>query len=113
MEIAACNALILAGNMCRVTVYAIAQLSIHDRDGYGRYVAAFMPVLQQYGGRLLVADERPEVVEGQWTGDKVVVVAFPDRDALTAWATSPEYRQISKDRLAATDGVVLAVRGID
>ncbi|WIM93314.1 DUF1330 domain-containing protein [Actinoplanes oblitus] len=94
-----------------MTVYAIAQLTIHDRDGYGRYVAAFMPILQQYGGRLLVADEHPEIVEGQWDGDKVVVVAFPDRNALDAWANSAEYRQISKDRLAATDGVVLAVRG--
>ncbi|WP_412736581.1 DUF1330 domain-containing protein [Krasilnikovia sp. MM14-A1259] len=94
-----------------MTVYAIAQLSIHDRDGYGRYVAAFMPVLQQYGGRLLVADEQPEIVEGQWDGDKVVVVAFPDRDALIAWANSAEYQQISKDRHAATNGVVLAVRG--
>jgi uncharacterized protein (DUF1330 family) len=95
-----------------VTVYAIAQLSIHDRVRYDRYVAAFMPVLMKYGGRLLAADERPEIVEGHWTGDKVILIAFPDRDTFRMWATSAEYRDISKDRLAATEGVVLLVRGL-
>jgi hypothetical protein len=37
---------------------------------YDRYVAAFMPVLRKYGGRLLAADERPEVVEGQWAATR-------------------------------------------
>jgi uncharacterized protein (DUF1330 family) len=96
-----------------VTVYAIAQLSIHDRPRYDRYAAAFMPILSMYGGRLLVADGRPTVEEGQWSGDRVVVMEFADRDAFGRWSKSPEYQEISKDRLAATDGVVLLVRGLD
>jgi len=42
-----------------VTVYAIAQLAIHDRERYQQHVAAFMPILTKYGGRLLAADEIP------------------------------------------------------
>jgi uncharacterized protein (DUF1330 family) len=95
-----------------MTVYAIAQLSIADRARYDRYAAAFMPVLRRYGGQLVAADEAPEVMEGRWRGDKVVVVAFPDREALLRWARSPEYEEIAVDRRAATDGVVLVVRGI-
>ena len=95
-----------------VTVYAIALLSVHDRARYDRYVAAFMPVLRKYGGRLLAADDRPEVAEGQWNGDRVVVLEFPDRGAFTSWATSPEYLEIAKDRLAAADTDVLVVRGL-
>ncbi len=95
-----------------MTVYAIAQLTIHDRARYDRYAAAFMPVLTKYGGRLLAAEDRPAVVEGQWSGDRVVVLAFPDRDAFTKWVSSAEYLEISKDRLAATDGVVLLLRGL-
>ena len=95
-----------------MTVYAIAQLCIHDRARYQRYVAAFMPILARYGGRLLAADEHPEVTEGQWDRDKVVLLAFPDRETFAAWATSPEYREISADRLAAADTVALLVRGV-
>ena len=95
-----------------MTVYAIAQLSIHDRARYQRYVAVFMPVLTKYGGQLLAADEHPEVTEGQWDRDKVVLLAFPDREAFMTWATSPEYREISADRLAAADTIGLLVRGM-
>lgn len=95
-----------------MTVYAIAQLAIHDRERYQRYVAAFMPILSKYGGRLLAADEQPEVTEGQWDGDKVVLMAFPDRETFTAWVTSPEYREISKDRLAAAETTGILIRGL-
>ena len=93
-------------------MYAIAQLSIHDRVRYDRYMAAFMPVFAKYGGRLLAADEHPGVIEGQWNKDKVVLMEFPDRDTFTAWANSPEYQEIAKDRLAAAQTVVLLVRGL-
>ncbi len=95
-----------------MTVYAIAQLTIHDRARYQRYAAAFMPILAKYRGRLLAADEHPEVTEGQWDGDKIVLMAFPDRETFTAWVTSPEYREISKDRLAAAESTGILVRGL-
>jgi uncharacterized protein (DUF1330 family) len=56
-----------------MSVYAIAQLWIHDPVKYGRYVARFMNVFKNYKGRVLVADESPVVLEGAWDGNKVVV----------------------------------------
>lgn len=95
-----------------MTVYVIGQITIHDRAAYDRYLAGFMPVLIQYGGRLLVADEQPEVVEGAWSGSKVIVLSFVDGDAYRRWADSEEYRRISVDRAAGTEGVILLVRGV-
>ncbi|GIH76341.1 DUF1330 domain-containing protein [Planobispora longispora] len=95
-----------------MTVYAVAQISIHDRQRYDKYVAGFMDVLVKYGGRLLAAQENPEVVEGEWPHEKIILLSFEDRRAFEVWAGSPEYQEISKDRVAATDGVVLAVDGI-
>ena len=51
----------------------------------------------KHGGRLLAADEHPEVTEGQRDGDKVVLRAFPARETFTTRVTSPEYQEISKD----------------
>jgi len=96
-----------------VTVYAIAQLRIHDQAPYERYAAWFMPVLRQYGGRLVVADGEPEVMEGEWAGNRVVVLAFDDRDAVTTWANSPEYQAIVQDRWDAAETTILLVRGVD
>ncbi|MCF4165578.1 DUF1330 domain-containing protein [Zavarzinia compransoris] len=95
-----------------MTVYAIAQIRIHDRPTYDRYAARFMAVLQRHGGRLLAADEAPLVVEGEWTADKLVLIAFADRTAFETWAGSPDYVEISRDRLAATTGTVILASGI-
>jgi uncharacterized protein (DUF1330 family) len=95
-----------------VTVYAIAQISIHDRATYYRYATRFMPVLAHFGGTLLAADERPEVIEGEWSHDKVILLRFPDREKFDAWAKSPQYEEISRDRLAATRGEVILIHGL-
>jgi len=93
-------------------VYALAQLSIHDRARYDRYVARFMRVFQRFEGTLLAADESPTVVEGEWGHQKVILMAFPDRTAFERWAYSPEYREIAQDRVASTTGTVLLVDGL-
>ena len=95
-----------------MTVYAIAQLKFTDRAAYGRYQARFMEVFRRHPGTLLAADERPEVIEGEWDREKVVLMSFPDEAAFRGWAQSPEYQDISKDRRAGADSVVLLVQGL-
>jgi uncharacterized protein (DUF1330 family) len=93
-------------------VYAIAQLSITDRAVYDRYQAKFMGVMSRFKGRVLAADEKPLVVEGEWDREKVVLLSFPDEAAFREWAESPEYLEIAKDRKAGSEAVVLLVKGI-
>ena len=47
-----------------MTVYALAQISITNRDAYNRYQARFMDVFKRFNGWVLAADENPLVVEG-------------------------------------------------
>ncbi|MFN3522266.1 MAG: DUF1330 domain-containing protein [Phenylobacterium sp.] len=96
-----------------MTAYVVAQITIRDRARYDRYVAGFMPVLQRHSGRLLVADEAAQVMEGDWDRQKLIVLAFPDQEAALAWSRSPDYQAIAVDRLAASDGVVLLAQGVD
>lgn len=95
-----------------MTVYCIAQMRFTDRAAYDRYQARFMDVFRQFNGRLLVADETPRVVEGQWDREKVVLMSFPDEAAYTAFADSDAYQEISKDRLAGTEAVVFLAKGL-
>ena len=93
-------------------VYAIAQLSITDRATYNRYQTRFMGVMKKFKGRLLATDEHPQVIEGKWDREKVVLLEFPDEPAFREWAESPEYLEIAKDRKAGSEAVVLLVKGI-
>lgn len=95
-----------------MTVYAIAQLRFTDRAAYDRYQARFMEVFRRHSGTLLAADESPQVVEGHWDREKVVLMSFPDESAFRQWAESPEYQHISKDRSAGADTVVLLAKGL-
>jgi uncharacterized protein (DUF1330 family) len=95
-----------------MTAYVIAQLAIRDRARYGRYAAGFLPTLKPFGGRLLAADEAPQVMEGDWASDKLVLIAFPDPETARAWAASPAYAAIAKDRQAASEAVVILAGGI-
>jgi uncharacterized protein (DUF1330 family) len=96
-----------------MTVYAIIQLKLTDRAAYDRYQARFFEVFKKFAGRLLSADDNPAILEGAWDRDKVVLMSFPDKVAFHAWANSPEYREIAKDRKAGAQAVVLLVKGFD
>lgn len=95
-----------------MSVYAIAQLWIHDRPRYQRYVDRFMEIFVKYNGRVHAADDAPSVLEGEWDGSRVVVISFPDEPSLRAWANSPEYLEIAQDRKAAAKSVILLVHGL-
>ena len=94
-----------------MTVYVIVQLKMTDRAAYDRYQARFFGVFRKFSGRLLSADESPDVLEGTWDRDKLVLMSFPDAAAYRAWADSPEYQEISKDRKADAQGIVLLAKG--
>lgn len=94
-------------------VYAIAQLTITDRAVYNRYQSRFMEVMSRFKGRVLAADEHPQVVEGSWDRQKVVLLSFPDEQSFREWVDSPEYQEIAKDRKAGSDAIVLLVKGFE
>ena len=95
-----------------MTVYVIAQLSFTDRVAYNRYQARFIDVFLRFRGKLLAADESPQTVEGTWPYEKVVLMSFPDEAAFNDWANSPEYQEISIDRRAGANAVVLLAKGL-
>jgi uncharacterized protein (DUF1330 family) len=96
-----------------MSVYVVAQLTFIDRKAYARYQSRFMEVISQFRGKVLAADERPDILEGSWLQDKLVLLAFPDRQAFSEWSESPAYQEILKDRKTGAHATVLLVKGIE
>lgn len=71
-----------------------------------------MEVFRKFKGRLVVADENPLTFEGVWDVDKVVVLSFPDEASFLAWAESPDYLEIAKDRRAGASSIIVLVKEI-
>ncbi len=94
-----------------MTVYVIAQLRFTKEELYRRYQARFGDVFKQFKGRLLAADEQPQVLEGAWPHNKIVVIEFPDAAEAERFVNSQAYQDISKDRIAGAETVSLLVKG--
>ena len=94
-----------------MSAYVIGQISIEDKTRYETYVNAFADVFAKFNGRVLSNDENPQLLEGDWMGDKVVLMEFPTEGEALAWINSPEYQLIAEDRKAGAETVALMVKG--
>ena len=94
-----------------MSAYVLAQLQFTDVERYRRYQAAFGSVFAQSGAKLLSADEAPTLLEGDWVGDKVVLMEFPDEESAVSWLESPAYQRISEDRKAGALTTALLLKG--
>ncbi|GJL95686.1 MAG: hypothetical protein DHS20C05_20910 [Hyphococcus sp.] len=95
-----------------MTVYAIATIKIKDRAEYDKYDAQFMGVFEKFKGKLLAADFSAKTVQGEWNGDRAVIMQFPDKRAFLEWAMSEEYQTIAKHRDAGADVTVVLANGL-
>ena len=77
--------------------YAIAFLRYKDAQAYARYSSALAPLLQAYGGELLVGDNHPMALVGP-ACDRVVLLRFEDTAAALRLFHAPEYARIAQDR---------------
>lgn len=89
--------------------YVIGQVTIHDAAEYAKYVAGFMEAFAPFEGRVLVAADEVEVIEGTWPRARTVVLEFPSTAHARRWYESPAYQAIVQHRFkAATSNVVLS-----
>ena len=89
--------------------YLIGQVTIRDPAEYQKYLAGFMEAFAPFEGRVLVATEDVEVLEGIWPRTRTVILEFPSMGHAKRWYESPDYQSIAQHRFkAATSNVILA-----
>lgn len=94
-----------------MSAYAIAHLrSVDFGAEIIRYLEKVDETLVPYGGRFLVHGVDPEVMEGPFPGN-VIVVEFPDIERARGWYHSPGYQEILPLRTDNSDGVAVLVGG--
>ena len=95
-----------------MSVYVVAQITIHDRAEYARYEAGFLGVFQRFNGELLAVSENPTVVEGHWPCTRTVLIRFPSQEEARRWYQSPEYQAIAQHRFRASTGNAVIIEGL-
>ena len=95
-----------------MAAYLIADTDITDHQTYDEYKRQVAPVISKFGGRFLVRGGKQTVFEGAWRPHRLVVIEFPNMEALTSWYNSPEYAPLLALRQPAATDHLVAVEGV-
>ena len=93
-----------------MTAYYIGQHEIDDEAAFGAYLAQTIPFIEKHGGRYLTKAGSHEMLEGK-RPSRVVIVEFPNKQAIKDWYNDPDYRPLIPKRHAVTRSVMIAMEG--
>jgi uncharacterized protein (DUF1330 family) len=75
------------------------------------YIARIDATLDAYDGRFLIHGGRVNMLDGNWSGD-LVVIEFPNRENAHAWYVSREHQAILCLRTNHSDGAAFIIEGV-
>lgn len=91
--------------------YVIFTEVIRDPARLDGYVQKALPTIVRSGGRPIIVQDDPEVIEGKWHGTRTVVLEFESVEAARNWYRSPEYQAVVGERHACAESNAVIVGG--
>jgi uncharacterized protein (DUF1330 family) len=95
-----------------MAAYVIVDLDVKNAEALESYRRAVPATIEKYGGRFLVRGGACEVLEGDWTPKRVVLLEFPNMAALRRWYHSEDYKPLLTQRQANASADLIAVEGL-
>lgn len=92
--------------------YIIANVKVTDPVQYEEYKKWSTAAMQAYGAEVCARGGKAEVLEGDWTPDRLVILKFPSFEAAKAFDASPEYGKARAARQGAAIMRMVVVEGI-
>ena len=93
--------------------YIIVGLSIHDADLFRQYAEGALPVLSELSATVMAAANDVELLRGNWTPERLVVLKFPSMSEARAFWDAPEYAPFKALRESCSDSDIMLVDGAD
>ena len=94
-----------------MSAYLVVDIEVTDSAAYEKYRAQVPSLVEKHGGKYLVRGGPFEILEGDWTPKRLVVLEFPTIEAAREFYDSEEYRPLKEIRLKATKSNLVIVEG--
>ncbi|KQT01652.1 hypothetical protein ASG42_26970 [Rhizobium sp. Leaf391] len=94
-----------------MTAYLVVDLDIHDMKSIEDYRSKALPLVAKAGGKLIAIDETPLELEG-WKATNMLIIEFPDKNAIRELFASPDYAPLAAQRQAAAGSRIVAINGV-
>ena len=90
--------------------YLIAEHKVTDPAKFEEYRVKVGPMIAKHGGRYLTKGGSHKLPEGgHWKPERVVIIEFPDMQALNSGYNSPEYRPLIALRKQCTSDLDMLI----
>ena len=90
----------------------IVDIEVTDPVRYEEYKRLASASITAHGGRYLVRGGASEVLDGDWTPRRLVVLEFDSVEKAKAWRHSPEYAEAKKVRQHCARSNMIVVEGV-
>jgi uncharacterized protein (DUF1330 family) len=93
------------------SAYILANVRVTNPQQYEEYKRLSSIAMKAHGAEVCARGGATEVIEGDWTPDRVVLLKFPSREQAKAFYDSPEYQAAKKAREGAAVMRMVLVEG--
>jgi uncharacterized protein (DUF1330 family) len=88
--------------------YVVGQLTVKNAEKWAEYRNRVPATLAPWGAELLFRGKKVAVLAGEHSHSDIVVVRFPDKDAVEKWHSSAAYQALIPLREQAAEVVLLS-----
>ena len=92
--------------------YLIVDIEVTNPEAYEEYRKQVPPLVAKYDGKYLSRGGEMEMLEGNWTPKRLVVLEFPSFQRAKEFYDSDEYGPVKEIRLNATNSKMVLVDGV-
>lgn len=95
-----------------MTAYVIVDIKVNDPVRYEEYKRLAAPTVEMYGGRYIARGGRTEVLEGDWSPSRLVILEFDTIEQAKNWLNSPVYGEAKQIRHSTAVSNMVVVEGV-
>lgn len=94
-----------------MAAYIIVEVEIKNPADYEQYKRLTPGTLSHFGGKFIVRGAEAEVLEGDWSPQRVVVLEFPSVEKAKEWWHSEEYAKAKHIRQQSAKTKMIVIEG--
>ncbi|MDH5692606.1 MAG: DUF1330 domain-containing protein [Gammaproteobacteria bacterium] len=96
-----------------MSAYLVLDISIHDFRRFQVYIKNIPEFIEKHQGKYIVQGVEPEVMEGDWSPERMVILEFLSRDHAKNFLADPEAQNLFKIRHNSTTSKLLLLEGAE
>lgn len=93
--------------------YLVLDLAINELNGFMEYVQKIPEFIKKHGGKYIIQGVEPELMEGSWLPQRLVVLEFPTKEAAKEFLNDPDAENLFALRKETTKSNLILAEGCE